>query len=815
MKKKSIRLLSIFLLVAILFSVCFASSLEVYGDTAANTKVTSVKLTASNSAVCSSHDVGAEWFIDIYFDQNIVPDTGDVLSYYQRHLTTSPAKSTSGNTTCGTALCSLILINGKTVSSLYTAQQGQYTALHVQLQSGTEGKYLRIAIPQSNTYGFNVSENFTITLLEGIKFNGFSVNPEVITYNASSKQFSLKSNESQEPTPGKTTSVVLSDTKITSCENGICADHAVGEEWWVDVYFDQNIVPAFTDISSYYQKHLTVTAATSKSGDTTVGSALCSKVFLNEKTIDSCYGKRGQYTALHVQLISGSSGKYLRFAIPKDNAYGFNGDSDFTITFFDGIKLNGYAVKPTVLSYSAASKEFTAEDFNVDDDDSSGDGTENDVTSPTKAKLSSVASGICTEHDKGAEWVTDIYFDKNIIPLTDDVSSYYQKHLTVIPASSAAEKTTVSTQLCGLIRINGKPINKIYTSDRGQYNAIHVQLIKGTSGKYLRIAVPKDNAYGFDPENGFTVTLKSGIMFNGYTVLPSIITYEPSTSSFNIQPYTDTGDGRYHVLGTDTDENGNSIKIWPTGTSKYVDFILSDYLVGTSKNSEALPTEHGEASRNCIYIDGLSVGEWMNYGAGNLYQVMVRFENNYIRFLLDGSREPGMSQEEYHWVEFTEGLVGPSGEIIAPCKLYYDPNSCHWSVVDSFEGLEKPWWITNYEKNTEFAQAGLKTDSSYVRPSVEWAESVVIEEPKAENDSEVIEQNTQNIEAVSPEKDNTTPAEPEKVVVKVKKKIKNDVIYEEYFPTWAIFLIVAGAVIVVGGVVFFVIYKQKRKKKTI
>ena len=825
MKMKSKKILSILLSIAVLFSVGCVLSFAVSGDEA-SAKIVSVQLSdAASGAVCSfsSHDVGAQWLVDLYFDQDIVPETSDISSYYQSHLTTSLAKSKSGTTTCGTELSSLLLIDGKTVSSGYIAPRTQYTALHVQLETGTEGSYLRLAIPQNNTYGLSASQDFTVTLSEGIKLNGFSVEPEVITVNMSSKKYTLKS---EEPEEDKTAMITLENTKISSSESGICADHAVGAEWWIDIRFDQDIIPPTSDVSSYYQRHMTVDAASSQSGATTAGSALASKIFLNEKTIDACYGgNRGQYTALHVQLWKDSAGQYLRFAIPKDNSYGFNGDSDFTIILSDGIFFNGYHVKPTILNYNAFMQTFSTADYDVIDDDESGDGLGNDVAAPVRVKLRSTESGTCTEHNKGPEWVTDIYFDKNIVPPAEDVSTYYQKHLTVIPAASAAQKTTVGTELCGLLRLNGKPINKIYTSDRGQYNALHVQLLKGPEGKFLRIAVPKDNAYGFNPENGFTVTLKDGILLNGYAVSPSNVVYEPSTASFSIQPYIETSDGSYHVLGTDRDENGNSIKIWPTGTSKYVDFILSDYLVGTSKNSEAFANEHGEASRNCIYIDGLSVGEWMNYGAGNLYQVMVRFEDNYIRFLLDGSREPGMSQEEYHWVEFTEGLVGPAGETIVPCKLYYDPNTCGWTIVDSFDGLQKPWWITDFEKNTEFALAGLKSDSSYVRPAIEWEDSVVVEEQESAPDEggaefEVVtepvfvDQGTSDGETVLPQVDDRTPTKSEKVGVKVKKKVKGDVIYEEYFPTWAIFLVIAGAVVVVGGGVFFILHKKHRKKTT-
>lgn len=168
-----------------------ADSIGVYSVKKA-VDINKVKLGVASSASdigCSedSHVDDNLLLFNIVFNSSnkIIPATSDVQSYYQKHITVDKAASASGNTTVGSDLCSKILINGKTVTECIKADNGgQYTSIHVQLlySSAMGGDTLRICVPENNGYGVSKTSNCTIELLEGITFNGYSIEPAKFVY---------------------------------------------------------------------------------------------------------------------------------------------------------------------------------------------------------------------------------------------------------------------------------------------------------------------------------------------------------------------------------------------------------------------------------------------------------------------------------------------------------------------------------------------------------------------------------------------------------------------------------------------------------
>lgn len=773
------------------------------------------------SIYCSSHpEVPSPHIIaNVYFDKRIYQTFPSSESYWNRHLHMASGVTDS--------MMANILFNDKTLAQCVdlestpheneTSKRNSYNAFHIQTAGGG-GEVLQIAIPVDNAYGVDYTKSFTIKIKDGILLNNLTLSPCTITYLPNIKvdikitDFSEKLDPGEDDPSG--TNVV--SAKVTSVPQDFCNSHGVSgaavPQWVVDIEFDKDIYDS--TIASYYTRHLQQSQWTSEK--TSGYDILRSSILLNGKNLDTCYSLSTNQTDyaqyLHLQMVSGK--KILRIAIPTNNQYLFNGNSNFEIILRKGMTLNGIPVNARKITYNSSKKTFEIEKY-VEDNKYS----DPEAVHVTRGFLSSAGSSFCSSHDDGDMWVVDLYTDKEITPPTSDVASFYQRHLAVNEATSTTNGTTVGGAVRKGILINGKSLN-ICLAESGIniYDAFHIQVLENSSNQhYIRLGIPKSNAFGFDGNSDFTVTLRNTLKFNGYSVSSQKISYNHTDKTFTVEPYEDTEvDTDYFVfVKAAADETGSEIMLWPSGVSRYCDFILSDYLSGTSKNSEAFTDAHGKSCRECIYVDGMSVSEWINYGAGNVYQIMIRFENNYIRFLNDGANEPGLMADEAHWVEFKEGLISAKGEKIAPCKLFYDPNTKKWSKVETFEGLEKPWWITNYEEKCEFAKKKQENDPNYVLPQIDWDDKELTF-AEAENAFAIADESEFDYDELywddEEELEDEAPTVKKRRKMVVVKRKGRPVIYEEYFPDWAIVLIVVGSVLVVAGIAVFVIIKRKKRK---
>lgn len=317
--------------------------------------------TKTTSSCTSGHvlSAGAKEY-NLTFTTESTNTVGDISefgsSYFSRHIAASPTASVTVN--------DYIKLNGKTITECIALSGGDaYTSVHINPVDASGGvKKLVIYVSSDNSFGFDITKPFTVEFLDGLKFNGVPFNARVFTCPGVTEDAGFNRNYFAKPASvdgtaddsnAKVTNVNISSSVV----NCTCGQTTDVPSWLVDVYYDKDIVPS-TDVVNFYRNHLTVKAATSSSDNTVVGTDLLDMILLNGKTLKTCLSQSGksEYAAFHVQVTSGAAGKYLRFVIPKDNTYGFNGDGDFTLQINDTMKLNGVNFNGYKITHHAAEK---------------------------------------------------------------------------------------------------------------------------------------------------------------------------------------------------------------------------------------------------------------------------------------------------------------------------------------------------------------------------------------------------------------------------------------------------------------------------
>ena len=745
--------------------------------------INNVSITKISAPSCASHNTGAAWVIKLDTDK----DFGSDNSYWWRHLQANDSTFSDG-----ADLRSKIKLNGKTLEECLGGGS-DYTFLHIRVGQGS--KTVEIEIPANNKYGFNGDGDFTLQILEGAKINNIGINPRNITYTAKIGTGTFKVEEFNAVDDDSANVATISNASIVNVSSPSCSSHNTGAAWVIKLETDKD----FGSDNSYWWRHL---QAASGDGKPANREDLLNNIKLNGNTLTQCMGESDVYGFLHIRVGAGS--KTIEIEIPANNTYGFNGAEDFTLDILDGVTVNGFRLSPKTIKYTASDNQFTVEDY----------APQLKYTTIAEAELTTES---VTVGDESVEkfWLIKLKTGEDIT-----VSGDLSKDLQFVERQRTQERKLLAKELINNITVNGETLAESMERAGTHYtarvsivgNEIILKLNKKTSSTV-------DNDFHISNEEDFTVCLRENIIVSGVEIASARFRYDSALGKFVADDGEDVkniAEAKLKITGATVFENGKGITLWPSGTSRYVDVLLDGKVTEDSKNSEALANEHGEQSRNYIYVDGLSISEWIGYGEGDLYQVMVRFEGNIIRFLFDGSREPGMTDDEVHWIEFKDGLYSASGEKIMPCKLYYTPATGVWEIVDSFDGLEKPWTLTNFEKKTAEAVKGPKTDPSYVLNWYDNDETVIsqklIEYEKA---LEEINNNSQNsaIEGATNTGDDNTEKIVDNEKVTVKKKYKTPVVYEDYVPVWAIVLIVAGVVLAAGAVCFIVIRKKRKANK--
>lgn len=758
--------------------------------------VTAVSMSEGSS--CSSNHVLENIVVSIDFDKEIYDSTiadtnGANADLCAAHL--QKDNWTSTNSSSYNEIRRYILINGKCLTDCYI--DGNYSSwesfVHIAVDKNNKNRLI-VSIPKDNTFGFDGTQNFEISILSGIKLNGYDLSAKTITYTADNNQLAFS--DISEDKIREYNSATANDASIASVSRGYCSNgsHRNDSQWVITINFDKNLY--VSDIYSslangdvFYRKHLQASGWTSTEGRESDYKEFLKLISLNDKTLEQCFlecassrNYNNEQRFIHISA-DDETGKTLQIAIPTNNPYGFNGNSDFKISIGKGLKINGYTLNAFDLNYSAGTASFNIVDYSK--------GIKSNV----------VDANLDTQQEK--IWVIELMTEHDIT-----VTGNASNNLQFVARQRDPKVRELAQAIVDNVTINGETVAEAIERVGNRYpvrisatgNKLSLEITKKTSTTY-------DNDFYINNKEDFTVCIRQEIRFGDVIVQPGRWRYDAQLGKFVVDNAEDvkniatslltfTGSTREEI-----DDEGKPFGIlqWVGGTSRYVDFYVDSLIKGTSLNSEIFNDAHGESVRNCIYVDGISVNEWLEYG--NQFQVMVRFEGNYIRFLLDGSREPSMIEDEYHWIEFKEGLISATGERVSPCKFYYDTATKRWSVVDSYENCNKPWWVENFEEKSAFAQAGKQDNPSYVRPELDWDEEIPIEI--------IIVDDTDKNDETSNEEDN----EGEKIKVVRKKKVKGEVIYEDYFPVGAIIAICAGGVLLVGAVTAFIIVRKKHKNK--
>ena len=145
-----------------------------------------------------------------------------------------------------------------------------------------------------------------------------------------------------------------------------------------------------------------------------------------------------------------------------------------------------------------------------------------------------------------------------------------------------------------------------------------------------------------------------------------------------------------------------------------------------------------------------------------------------------------------------------------PQKLYYNPDTGLWELVDSFDGLEKPWIISDFEKRTENMLNGIVNDPSYILSWYDGYEKAVSE--MLLNYEKALEEALSGDEAAAntdTSKNDESENSGKKVIVKkYKKVVPSETVYEYYLPVWSIALIAVGAATLL---IIFIVKRRHRK----
>lgn len=727
--------------------------------------VQSASLARQDTGYCTSHGSAyagkAQWVIRLTTDKVIGTDT----SYYGRHL------QVSSNAELKTSICNNILVNGKTLNECLAGVPDAHTAIHIKASD----KVLEIAVPVDNTYGFDADAGFTIQIQRGITLNGYLLNPRRITYTAQAdgEKFTI---EKFKPEPPQTTADVIS-ASLEKSESGFCSNHSAIAHWVIKLRFDADISP--NQDPNYYDRHLQVT------NQTELQTAVRNNILLNGKSVGECLSEAGgdAHVALHVK----ASGSLMEIAVPTNNVFGFDGGHDFTVTISEGIILNAKEIAPVRIDYAAETESFEIREK---------------IDEPKQGNITGV--NLTKENDKN--WIIALSVDSDIT-----VSGGVSSDLQFADRQRTEERKKLALELIEKITINGETLAESMERAGNHYTA-RVSAVGNRLILKLNMKSPTtvDNDFHISDKENFTVCIKEAMTISGVVISPVRYRYDSSSGEFVIDNGEDIksiAEPKLYITGSQIGENGKGISMWPGGGSRVVTFLLDGKLTGNSHNAEALATEHGEQCRKYIFVDGMSISEWIGYGEGDVYQVMVRFKANCIEFLFDGSREPGMVEDEAHWIEIKDGLYSATGEKIMPQKLYYNPHTGLWELVDSFDGLEKPWIVSNFETRTENALNGIAHDPSYILSWYDGDEKAVSQK-LLDYEKALAEANKLNT------KDDEAENSDKKVVVKKYKKVKPSVIeYEYYLPVYAIVLIAVGVAAVAALLIFLIV--RRRHKKTV
>ena len=310
----------------------------------------------------------------------------------------------------------------------------------------------------------------------------------------------------------------------------------------------------------------------------------------------------------------------------------YDATTNFDLQVKSGIILNGKGIMPAryTFTYHDAVTEHTATESSI-----ANALTVNNVLVQSTAQVCSNAG-----HQE-AGWYVLIQYSGTI---TTGLVNYYLNHLQVQHDSSNPYGTTV----CNSIKLNGKTLAECIEND--VYTDFHVS-IAGSKSEILRIAIPKENDFGFDGDRDFTVEVKDGITFtdsNSTTALsPVMVNYTAA-----------------YATGELVEDKANRVKL-----DNNIIYIYFDKPLNNDTDNKAQDVSSGSTAVECQ--TSLDLINHTKINGETLQEIFVRTDNNYAVMVKLGasgtqgyislnmntaSLQSDVNNNRFT-VEFTEGFV--------------------------------------------------------------------------------------------------------------------------------------------------------------
>lgn len=473
---------------------------------------------------------------------------------------------------------------------------------------------------------YDTTADFELQIKSGITINGKELMPARYSFTLSEGSTVYKSGEYLIPEAAED-GANITGAVLSEIESGYCNGHNTAN-WVISLTLDKNIYSNFSN--SYYDRHLQV--------DSTYGAGICSKLFVNGKSLDECIGGSDSHSFAHVKANQNT----LEIAVPKNNSFGFNGDDDFEIMVSDQMTMPDRVINPTVIKYSIEDGFFTIAEISepvFTDKNVSAAGA-----SAAYVEIQTQQSGYCSSHGdtyNPEQWLINITYSDGF---ATGFENYWNNHLQAYSGTSE--------MICSEIKLNGKTLADCIAEDsRDAYTAVHVR-VTGSNSNVLQIAVPKDNGFGFDADKDFTIEVLSGITLGGTLLNPVCVEH---SSAFAAASATENTPNRVKI------ETASNADIYI-----YFDKTFDISLPGnTVQNITAQTTAVNkqishDVCRN-IKINGETVKDVLARGS-SLYAVQITVGNSgtqgYIRLRLDiNDDKAALSLGERFTVEFADGFV--------------------------------------------------------------------------------------------------------------------------------------------------------------
>ncbi len=402
-----------------------------------------------------------------------------------------------------------IIINGKSVADWLSENTdvSPYKALHIRAANDT---VLQIIIPESNIFDFDITKPFAITFDEGLTLNGKTVNARTFNCPGHSFDAGTQYNKNYFSKVTKWSDGMVSEDNATISKSivlstantsAVCSSHSdamdATSSWLIQMQLDKTVYNSSCFETSYYRRHLHCTGSGDTRTNFSTAEVFRNNILINGKNLTELHElstNRTDWTEfLHVEI---TDTNVLRILIPKDNTYGFDGDSDFSIQIKDGIVMNGININPFVYTHTAAL--------------------------PTSAVFTTPSTKVETAACEFGSYIKIRLYDNTNKPSLQLANLSNGALQNVQNAASDVFKE-LGVDLCKYIKINGETIAEANIRNKNYSSAmIHLN----NDGRVLQIQIDTKNIFNITSSERFTISVLEGLNINGYVIEPTVCHYD-------------------------------------------------------------------------------------------------------------------------------------------------------------------------------------------------------------------------------------------------------------------------------------------------